>query len=69
MIEKVKEHKITAQKDSGRAKLTWDEEVKRDQTWLGMEHTNTHDRLAWRGRLRPRLGNIAAPSSVSERFV
>ena len=53
---------VEHRKAKGRPKLTWDEVVKSDRAALGMELTNPQDRQGWRGRLRPRLDNQAAPS-------
>ena len=45
-----------------RPKTSWNTAVQRDRAKLGMDQTNPQDRRAWRGRLRPRLDNQAAPS-------
>ena len=34
--------------------MSWDEVVRQDRALLGMEHTDSQDRQAWRGRLRSR---------------
>jgi len=54
-ISRVREYEIEGKRGRGRPKLTWDELVKRDRTQLGMTKTDPNDRLAWRGRLRPRI--------------
>ena len=61
-IAGVRKIEVEHTKTKGRPKLSWDEVVARDRASLGMRQTNPQDRQAWRGRLRRRLDNQAAPS-------
>ena len=62
-IAQVRQMNVTAERTTGRPKLSWEDLVKRDRKSLGMDSINPHNRQEWRGRLRSRLDSQAPPSS------